>query len=313
MISIDLITGFLGSGKTTFMIAYAQYLVHAGNRVGIIVNDLGAVNVDMMLLSSQLEDCCTLEMITYSPDKVTYQRRLKTKLIALGMQGFDRVLIEPSGVFDIETFFDVLYESPLDQWYEIGNVLALVDASLPMDLSSSSRAVLASEIACAGKIILTHLDQADHYQLEQIQGYMQYCLQEVHCERCLSQVIIAQSIQAWSIDDWERIKQSGYETPFYQHRPIDLQQSFRALYFFELKCDLIEMKDLLATLFSDERYGHVFRVKGFIQDDQLVWYQINATAKHTTFTRTSLGQAVLIIIGEELQEKEILTLLNGGR
>ena len=36
MIPVDLITGFLGSGKTTFMIAYANYLVNTGLKVGII-------------------------------------------------------------------------------------------------------------------------------------------------------------------------------------------------------------------------------------------------------------------------------------
>ena len=49
MVKIDLITGFLGSGKTTFIRKYAQYLMDAGNNIGILENDYGAVNVDMML------------------------------------------------------------------------------------------------------------------------------------------------------------------------------------------------------------------------------------------------------------------------
>ena len=51
MVKVDLITGFLGSGKTTFIRKYAQYLMDAGNNIGILENDYGAVNVDMMLLS----------------------------------------------------------------------------------------------------------------------------------------------------------------------------------------------------------------------------------------------------------------------
>ena len=50
MVKVDLITGFLGSGKTTFIKKYAQYLIDQGYRIGIIENDFGAVNVDMMLL-----------------------------------------------------------------------------------------------------------------------------------------------------------------------------------------------------------------------------------------------------------------------
>ena len=49
MVKVDLITGFLGSGKTTFIKKYAQYLIDQGYRIGIIENDFGAVNVDIAL------------------------------------------------------------------------------------------------------------------------------------------------------------------------------------------------------------------------------------------------------------------------
>ena len=55
MIKIDLITGFLGSGKTTFIKKYASYLLKKGMNIGILENDFGAVNVDMMLLPSTLQ------------------------------------------------------------------------------------------------------------------------------------------------------------------------------------------------------------------------------------------------------------------
>ena len=50
MVKIDLITGFLGSGKTTFLKKYAKRLMEQGQNIGILENDFGAVNVDMMLL-----------------------------------------------------------------------------------------------------------------------------------------------------------------------------------------------------------------------------------------------------------------------
>ena len=50
MVQVDLITGFLGSGKTTFIKKYARYLMEQGQNIGILENDFGAINVDMMLL-----------------------------------------------------------------------------------------------------------------------------------------------------------------------------------------------------------------------------------------------------------------------
>ena len=69
MVKVDLITGFLGSGKTTFIRKYAQYLMDAGNNIGILENDYGAVNVDMMLLQDLMGDNCELEMISGGCDK----------------------------------------------------------------------------------------------------------------------------------------------------------------------------------------------------------------------------------------------------
>ena len=135
MIKIDLITGFLGSGKTTFIRKYVKHLTDKGLKIGILENDYGAVNVDAMLLQDILGDKCELEMVAGGCDADCHKRRFKTKLIAMGMQGFDRVLVEPSGVFDMDEFFDTLHEDPLERWYQIGNVITIVDAHLELDYS----------------------------------------------------------------------------------------------------------------------------------------------------------------------------------
>ena len=62
MVKIDLITGFLGSGKTTFIKKYVSYLVGKGYNVGILENDYGAVNVDMMLLQDVMGENRHAEM-----------------------------------------------------------------------------------------------------------------------------------------------------------------------------------------------------------------------------------------------------------
>ena len=64
MIKIDLITGFLGSGKTTFIKKYAKYFMDKGSRIGILENDFGAVNVDRMLLQELQGDKCDIETVS---------------------------------------------------------------------------------------------------------------------------------------------------------------------------------------------------------------------------------------------------------
>ena len=108
MTKIDLVTGILGSGKTTFILGYARYLLKKGLRIAILENDFGAVNVDMLMLQELKCDNCQLEMVAGGCDADCHRRRFKTQLIALGMQHFDRVIVEPSGIFDMDEFFDIL-------------------------------------------------------------------------------------------------------------------------------------------------------------------------------------------------------------
>ena len=143
MVKVDLITGFLGSGITTFIKKYAAWLMKKGLNIGILENDFGAVNVDMMLLHDLEGENCELEMVSGGCDKDCHKRRFKTKLIAMGMCGYDRVLIEPSGVFDVDEFFDTLYEEPLDKWYQIGNVITILDARLEKKLQPQAEYLLA--------------------------------------------------------------------------------------------------------------------------------------------------------------------------
>ena len=64
MVQVDLITGFLGAGKTTFLRRYAAYLTAQGHHVCILENDFGAVNVDAMLVQDLLGERCEIETIS---------------------------------------------------------------------------------------------------------------------------------------------------------------------------------------------------------------------------------------------------------
>ena len=155
MTTIDLITGILGAGKTTFIRKYAADLLAQGKKIAILENDFGAVNVDRMMLQDLQSDRCKVEMISGCNDPTCHKRRFKTQLIALGMQQFDRVILEPSGIFDMDEFFDTLYESPLDRWFSIGSILTIVDATMDEVLSAQMEYLLASEAACCGKLVLS--------------------------------------------------------------------------------------------------------------------------------------------------------------
>ena len=183
MVQVDLITGFLGAGKTTFLRRYVRYLVAQGHNVCILENDFGAVNVDAMLVQDLLGPNCDLETISGGCDCDTHQRRMRTKLIAMAMRGFDRVVVEPSGIFDVDEFFDVLRDDPLDRWYHIGNVIAIVDAMLPETLSPQAEYVLASETANAGRVLVSRTQLAGQQQTAAAVAHLTRALEGCKCSR----------------------------------------------------------------------------------------------------------------------------------
>ena len=155
MIKIDLITGFLGSGKTTFIKRYVSYLKSLGQRICILENDFGAVNVDMLLLQDVMGEQCELEMVAGGCDADCHKRRFKTKLISMGMRGFDRVLIEPSGIFDVDEFYDSLRE----------------------ELTEESEYLLASQLAGAGQVLLSKVQEATEEEEQRTIAHMNRVLE----------------------------------------------------------------------------------------------------------------------------------------
>ncbi|WP_370295627.1 GTP-binding protein, partial [Rossellomorea marisflavi] len=52
MIPVVVLTGYLGAGKTSIL---NRLLTRPGTRVGVIINDLGKINVDTGLVTGQVD------------------------------------------------------------------------------------------------------------------------------------------------------------------------------------------------------------------------------------------------------------------
>ena len=309
MVKIDLITGFLGSGKTTFIKKYARYLLDQGLNIGILENDFGAVNVDMMFLKDLEGDHCELEMVSGGCDADCHRRRFKTKLIAMGMCGYDRVIVEPSGIFDMDEFFDILREEPLDQWYEIGSVIAVVDAGLDCGQSEAADYLLASEAAGAGCIVLSKVKNVSAEQTEAVKAHLEQAMKKVGCRRSLFGHIIASDWEQFTEEDYQRLMNCGYEPASY--RKTDAAAAFDSLFFMNLELTAEELKERTARLFEEPGCGHILRVKGFVKAEDGRWLELNATRREQTLAVSPDGQEVLIVIGEQLSKETIGRILEG--
>lgn len=310
MIKVDLITGFLGSGKTTFLKQYAQYYINQGQRVGILENDYGAVNVDMLLLNDLRSDLCELEMVAGACDADCHKRRFKTKLISMGMSGYNRVIIEPSGIFDVDEFFDSLREEPLERWYEIGNVITIVDAKLDDEMSDESDYFLASQIANAGIIMLSRSQLASNEDIENTKEHLKKAASIANLKKSMDDIIF---VKDWSLlddNDFDLISRSGHAYSDYVKRINALNNSYSTMYFLEVPMTRDAIKGKIEALMNNEDYGNIHRLKGFFNEDNQ-WYQINATKKEYEISEMPVGQEVFIVIGENLSKDKIQALIEG--
>ena len=303
MVQVDLITGFLGSGKTTFIKKYAKYLIDQGLHIAILENDFGAINVDMMVLEEELGDRCELEMVVGGGDLDCHRRRFKTKLISMGMRGFDRILVEPSGIYDVDEFFDVLHEEPLDKWYEIGNVIALVNSKLENNLSKQSDYLLGCQVADAGKIILSRSSEATEEEINNTITHLNNTMSLIKCKRRFNQEDCL-DLETLNNDDFNSILHSGYELEGFIKMFFKKEETFSTMFFMNQAISKEELIHATQSIFNDSECGKVFRIKGFIlENDQ--WIELNATKDQMTTETIAKGQEIIIVIGESLNKEKI--------
>ena len=297
MIKIDLITGFLGSGKTTFILKYAKYLMDKGERVCILENDYGAINVDMMLVSSIGCDC---EMVAGGCDYDCHLRRFKTKLISMAMRGYTRIIVEPSGVYDTDEFFDVLYEEPLINYYEVGNVFVLYDINTK-NLSEESEYIFVSEAAVASKLIIT---KRDNKSAVLDTNYINGLMKKYMCDRVFMDRDIVYN-DSLNMDD---IINAGYAS--YDHIKLRVieDNNYDSLYIMNKKLNKDFIIDLMNKLFNSKAYGNILRIKGFIYENDK-WYKVNITRNDIEIDEIDNGQDVIIVIGENLDKNKINALV----
>ncbi len=329
MTRVDLITGFLGAGKTTFILDYARELIRRGERIGIIENDYGAINVDLMLLSRSLgeqgEDNCRLEMVI-GGDPDCHRRRLKTKLIAMGIDRFDRVLVEPSGVFDVEEFTDILYEEPLEHMMSLENVITVVDleqllkekenreSGSDRGLSPDARYILGEQLSKAGCVFFSKAENYGEAETEEALRLLNGILQEVQCGRVLTEgdilrrgASLGNSLAGLTGEDWDRILHAGNRDYAYAKRQVVEDGSFTSLFFFYPELQEKEEEAILRRMeeiFRDPALSGLSRIKGFLEDDG-EWIEINATRERTEIRKSPVGQPVLIAIGQGITQEAV--------
>ncbi len=312
MTKVDLVTGILGAGKTTFIRKYVQYLNRQGLKTAVLLNDYGAVNIDMVMLKDLKGPMCDVSMVVGGADADCHKRRFKTQLIALGMQHFDRVIIEPSGIFDMDEYFDTLYESPLDRWFEKGTVITIADSDAGSELSDEMMFMLGSECSCCGSLVISKLSEIpDHDTVKMVTDRINTALEFIGCRRRFApEEAVAKPWDSLTDDDFAAIASSSYRAESYVKLFNRDTVKSSVHYFMHISVPETSVRSMTEDIMNDPECGKIFRIKGSLPAENGRWLRINAMPSAVTVTPATDGQAVLIVIGDSLNPEKISSYIS---
>jgi G3E family GTPase len=152
-----LVTGFLGSGKTTLVIQLAQAVLAQGRRAAILVNEIGEIGIDNQLMRRldlnvwELLNgciCCTL-----SGDLVTTLQKLDADYAP------DLVIVEPSGAADPR---NVLIALPFYHGKPLESIrtIAILDATRAAMLAEVLTPLITSQMRSSELTLISKCDLA---------------------------------------------------------------------------------------------------------------------------------------------------------
>lgn len=164
-IPVTIITGFLGSGKTTLI--NNLLIKNQDIRIGIIENEFGEVSIDSKLITNYQPEnilelnngciCCSI----FNQFSLSLQEFIKKN------RHIEQLIIETSGVADpgpiIETFYN---DRELEQIFELRGTICVVDT---VNFANSiSRFEQQKQIILSDLIILNKSDEVESTELESV-------------------------------------------------------------------------------------------------------------------------------------------------
>jgi G3E family GTPase len=169
-IPVDVLTGFLGSGKTTVLRHVLRSPAFADTAV--LINEFGEVGLDHLLVGHLDETpvllpsgcvCCTLR-----GDLSRALRGLHADRQRGDLPPFRRVIVETTGLADPTPLLaTVASDLVLRRQFRLGNVIVTVDA-VHAELGIQTRGELLKQIAAADRLLVTKADLVPEAQVTRV-------------------------------------------------------------------------------------------------------------------------------------------------
>ncbi len=288
-IDIYVVSGFLGSGKTTFLTKFIE--TFTDKKIGILVNELGTVSIDGILIEKngiQMTEITSGSIYCYCKQG-DFIQVLKT----FSMTDIDVLIIENSGMADPSNIHGLLKqgEEVDGRVYQYKGAICVLDAMTFLNHVEVLPSI-GNQVRCSNFIILNKIDMVNQDQLEKCRAKVVEINPQVHImETVYSEVQIGE-IEAHLADngfDGETTNKCGNKIMSYS-----------------IECDESITQEQLET-FANKVKEKLYRMKGFAKTAK-GWLQLDTIEDYVIIKDVELlkkqrmAKTKIVVIGKDEKE-----------
>lgn len=163
MVKVIIVTGFLGSGKTTFL---QNILKDSGKNVGILINELGKIGLDDKILQNSiidLKDTILLDNGCLCCSKLDEIKDALESIFSVS-NNMQYAIIETTGLANVAPIvFTILSDIFLSNHFCIHKIITCIDALNYQNHIKNQENI--NQIASASEIIVTKTDICNDFDL----------------------------------------------------------------------------------------------------------------------------------------------------
>lgn len=288
-VPIILVTGFLGSGKTSFL---GQILKEysTSRKIAVVQNEFAQSSIDGLILRELKGEFTLKELNTGSIFCSCLFSQFKNLLIELSQSVMpDLVLVEATGIADPIAIAELMEDERVSQNYYLSRIFTVVDAPRFSAVLSKIMGVR-NQVQVADVVLINKVDLVDHTTMQQV-------IKEVAAINPLTKIVIGNrdnfDVKPLFNDDLMQsgVLEKGLKGKLTRCGDGDyISKSFKTTAYIELA----KLEAFLASLGED-----ILRLKGYITTPQGESFVVQYVPGHSEIipcTR-ALGYTELISIG----------------
>jgi G3E family GTPase len=306
-IPVTIISGFLGAGKTTFLLPWIAELKRQSIKPYVIVNEMGPLDVDGSILS-KLHPDVNVHTITSGCLCCNRKSELGAAIQEAVQSKPDRIIIELTGIANPVEILDRLFEEDMQALVRVDHIIGLLDASVLLSNEPMLINPCLDSIRVADHIILNKMDRVSNEYRKELENKIA-AINPAPRDWAQQARIDTELLQQWCLPAEAKkrtvpVSNLNHTRMNSAHLNIPVHPFLTAI-----KVEGWLKKFALHLKKNALQPGRIIRAKGYIRlagEEQFYLYQYaNGYHEWQLVNAPPVKDSYLIVIGHELNQAEL--------